>query len=77
MSERWKGYAQSSWDVDVIQNPAAHPFVMAIWFTCAVRFATTSVRARCPISTDCCSWLLIATKRMFGHGSPVLLVNQY
>ena len=36
MSERWKGYAQSSWDVDVIQNPAAHPVVMAIWFTCAI-----------------------------------------
>jgi hypothetical protein len=36
MSERWKGYAQSSWDVDVIQNPAVHPVVMAIWFTCAI-----------------------------------------
>jgi hypothetical protein len=36
MSERWKGYAQSSWDVDVIQNPAAHPVVMVIWFGCAV-----------------------------------------
>lgn len=36
MSERWKGYAQSSWDVDVIQNPVAHPVVMVIWFTCAI-----------------------------------------
>lgn len=35
MSERWKGYAQSSWDVDVIQNPVALPFVMAVWFLCA------------------------------------------
>jgi hypothetical protein len=32
ISERWKGYAQSSWDVDVIQNPLVHPIVMVIWF---------------------------------------------
>jgi hypothetical protein len=36
MSERWKGYAQSSWDVDVIQNPLVHPVVMISWFACAV-----------------------------------------
>jgi hypothetical protein len=36
MSERWKGYAQSSWDVDAIQNPMVHPFVMIVWFGCAV-----------------------------------------
>src|SRR5215208_802752 len=36
MSERWKGYAQSSWDVDVIQNPVAHPLVMLAWFGCAI-----------------------------------------
>lgn len=36
MSERWKGYAQSSWDVDAIQNPFAHPFVMVVWFGCAI-----------------------------------------
>jgi hypothetical protein len=36
MSERWRGYAQSSWDVDILQNPLAHPFVMAVWFFCAV-----------------------------------------
>jgi hypothetical protein len=36
MSERWKGYAQSSWDVDAIQNPFAHPFVMAVWFGCSI-----------------------------------------
>jgi hypothetical protein len=36
MSERWKGYAQSSWDVDVIQNPVAHPIMMTMWFGCAI-----------------------------------------
>ncbi len=36
MSERWKGYAKSSWDVDVIQNPTAHPLVMTVWFLCAL-----------------------------------------
>ena len=36
MSERWKGYAQSSWDVDLIQNPVVHPLVMASWFACSV-----------------------------------------
>jgi hypothetical protein len=36
MSERWKGYAQSSWDVDVIQNPVVYPIFMAIWFVCAI-----------------------------------------
>ncbi|HEY8188901.1 MAG TPA: hypothetical protein VIF64_22730 [Pyrinomonadaceae bacterium] len=35
MSERWRGYAQSSWDVDILQNPAAQPFVMTVWFFCA------------------------------------------
>lgn len=36
VSERWRGYAQSSWDVDIIQNPVAHPVVMATWLACAV-----------------------------------------
>lgn len=36
MSERWKGYAQSSWDVDVIQNPIAYPIVTTLWFLCAI-----------------------------------------
>ena len=36
MSERWKGYAQSSWDVDAIQNPVMHPVVMSVWFGCAI-----------------------------------------
>lgn len=36
MSERWRGYAQSSWDVDAIQNPVAHPLVMLTWFGCAL-----------------------------------------
>jgi len=36
MSERWKGYAQSSWDVDVIQNPVVHPIVMLLWFASAI-----------------------------------------
>src|SRR5258708_32122134 len=40
MSERWKGYAQSSWDVDLIQNPIVHPIVMAAWFSCAALLAT-------------------------------------
>jgi hypothetical protein len=36
MSERWKGYAQSSWDVDALQNPIVHPIMMIVWFSCAV-----------------------------------------
>src|SRR5438477_1147709 len=36
MSERWRGYAQSSWDVDVLQNPVAYPIVTLIWFSCAI-----------------------------------------
>ena len=36
MSERWRGYAQSSWDVDALQNPIPHPLVMIAWFGCAV-----------------------------------------
>jgi hypothetical protein len=40
MSERWKGYAQSSWDVDLIQNPLVHPIVMAVWLSCAALLAT-------------------------------------
>jgi hypothetical protein len=39
ISERWKGYAKSSWDVDVIQNPFAYPVVMALWFLCAFLLA--------------------------------------
>lgn len=35
MSERWRGYAKSSWDVDLLQNPVAYPIVTAIWFSCA------------------------------------------
>jgi hypothetical protein len=36
MSERWKGYAKSSWDVDVLQNPWVHPLIMITWFLCAL-----------------------------------------
>lgn len=36
MSERWRGYAKSSWDVDVLQNPVVHPLLMFAWFLCAV-----------------------------------------
>jgi hypothetical protein len=36
MSERWQGYAQSSWDVDLVQNPFVHPLVMISWFLCAL-----------------------------------------
>jgi hypothetical protein len=35
MSERWRGYAKSSWDVDALQNPIVHPVVMTLWFLCA------------------------------------------
>src|SRR5437870_4792490 len=40
MSERWKGYAQSSWDVDLIQNPVIHPIFMTAWFVCAALLTT-------------------------------------
>jgi hypothetical protein len=36
MSERWRGYAKSSWDVDALQNPIVHPLVITLWFLCAV-----------------------------------------
>jgi hypothetical protein len=47
MSERWRGYAQSSWDVDLIQNPVVHPLVMTTWFACslALVFARWTVLA--------------------------------
>jgi hypothetical protein len=36
MSERWRGYAKSSWDVDLIQNPISYPIVMTLWFASAL-----------------------------------------
>jgi len=36
LSERWGGYAESSWDVDVLQNPVALPLVLAVWLACGV-----------------------------------------
>lgn len=36
ISERWKGYAKSSWDVDFIQNPFSYPVVITVWFLSAV-----------------------------------------
>ncbi len=36
LSERWGGYAQSSRDVDAVQNPAVMPAVMAVWVAAAV-----------------------------------------
>ena len=35
ISERWRGYAESGWDVDVVQNPFVHPVLMLCWFLCA------------------------------------------
>ncbi len=39
LSERWGGYAQSSPDVDLIQNPKAYPWVMGIWMVSALLLA--------------------------------------
>lgn len=36
MSERWGGYAQSSRDVDFIQNPIVSPVIAALWLACAL-----------------------------------------
>jgi hypothetical protein len=35
-SERWGGYAQSSPSVDLVQNPAVLPMVLAAWFVAAM-----------------------------------------
>lgn len=36
MSERWSGYAKSSWDTDAFQNPVVQPLVMILWFGSAL-----------------------------------------
>ncbi len=36
MSERWGGYAESSRDVDFIQNPLVTSLVAVLWLSCAV-----------------------------------------
>jgi hypothetical protein len=36
LSERWGGYAKSSWAVDAIQNPVVTPIALAVWLGCAV-----------------------------------------
>lgn len=36
LSERWKGYSQSSFFTDAIQNPLTSKVVMVLWFACAV-----------------------------------------
>jgi len=36
LSERWGGYGQAIWDVDILQNPVAMPGVLAVWSSCAV-----------------------------------------
>lgn len=35
MSERWGGYAKSSWDVDLVQNPVVYPLLITAWLSCA------------------------------------------
>lgn len=36
VSERWRGYAKSDPRVDRIQNPRVLPWLMAVWFACAI-----------------------------------------
>lgn len=36
VSERWGGYARSDRHVDLVQNPYALPFIIAVWLACAV-----------------------------------------
>src|SRR5256885_1171941 len=36
ISERWGGYAKSSFDVDALQNPIVAGCIAAVWITCAV-----------------------------------------
>ncbi len=35
LSERWGGYAKSSVDVDLVQNPILLPIILAAWLSCA------------------------------------------
>src|SRR5262249_14495529 len=34
-SERWGGYARSSQDVDLLQNPTISSLILCVWFGCA------------------------------------------
>ena len=36
ISEKWRGYTQSKALTNMIQNPFILPFVIALWFLCAV-----------------------------------------
>jgi hypothetical protein len=36
LSERWGGYAKSSVDVDLVQNPILLPIIFVVWLSCAV-----------------------------------------
>ena len=40
MSERWRGYGESSFFVDLIQNPYTLPFVGLLWFLSALGIFT-------------------------------------
>jgi len=34
LGERWGGYGQAAWSVEVIQNPYVMPVIFAVWFSC-------------------------------------------
>jgi hypothetical protein len=36
LSERWGGYAQSTWEVNALHNPIAAPVTLAAWIVCLV-----------------------------------------
>jgi hypothetical protein len=39
-SERWGGYAESSWSVDLVQNPYVRPLVLGLWIGAGVALVT-------------------------------------
>lgn len=77
VSERWKGYSQSSPAVDLIQNPVVMPGLMAFWILCAAGIALNRHVIFCSAVNLILCWYFFVWMRwrggLRGSGAPGLM----
>jgi hypothetical protein len=74
MSERWGGYGEAGWRVDLLQNPVVMPALMAAWIAATIGLITDrAVIAAAAINLACCYYFFTAMRWrgvLRGMGAP-------
>ena len=74
LSERWGGYGEAGWRVDIVQNPIVMPLVMAAWIAGALALMLgAAVVPAAAVNLACCYYFFTAMRWrgvLRGMGAP-------